>query len=83
MHVLINVKSSNNISKWQVGFNSAFKGLNAEFQVTFAKFCMCLKYVVPTFVYFGELREVWRRKQVIFVYSYLIGFLVSVTIYSG
>jgi hypothetical protein len=28
MHVLINVKSSNNISKWQMGFNSAFKGLN-------------------------------------------------------
>jgi hypothetical protein len=28
MHVLINVKSSNNISKRQMGFNSAFKGLN-------------------------------------------------------
>jgi hypothetical protein len=27
MHALINVKSSNNISQWQVGFNSAFKGL--------------------------------------------------------
>jgi hypothetical protein len=27
MHVPINVKSPNNISKWQVGFNSAFKGL--------------------------------------------------------
>jgi hypothetical protein len=27
MHVLINVKSPNNISKWQIGFNSAFKGL--------------------------------------------------------
>jgi hypothetical protein len=27
MHVLINVKSPNNISKWQMGFNSAFKGL--------------------------------------------------------
>jgi hypothetical protein len=27
MHVLINVKSSNNISKWQMEFNSAFKGL--------------------------------------------------------
>jgi hypothetical protein len=24
----IKVKSSNNISKWQMGFNSAFKGLN-------------------------------------------------------
>jgi hypothetical protein len=27
MHVPINVKSSNNTSKWQMGFNSAFKGL--------------------------------------------------------
>jgi hypothetical protein len=27
MHVLINVKSPNNISKWQTGFNSVFKGL--------------------------------------------------------
>jgi hypothetical protein len=27
MHVLINVNSSNNISKWQMEFNSAFKGL--------------------------------------------------------
>jgi hypothetical protein len=27
MHVSINVKSPNNISKWQMGFNSAFKGL--------------------------------------------------------
>ena len=28
MHVPINVKSPNNISEWQKGFNSAFKGLN-------------------------------------------------------
>jgi hypothetical protein len=27
MHVPINIKSPNNISKWQMGFNSAFKGL--------------------------------------------------------
>jgi hypothetical protein len=27
MHGPINVKSSNNTSKWQMGFNSAFKGL--------------------------------------------------------
>jgi hypothetical protein len=30
MHVPINVKSPNNISKWQMGFNSAFKGLIYE-----------------------------------------------------
>jgi hypothetical protein len=28
MHGPINVKSPNNISKWHMGFNSAFKGLN-------------------------------------------------------
>jgi hypothetical protein len=28
MHGPINVKSPNNISKWQMGFNSAFKGLS-------------------------------------------------------
>ena len=27
MHVTINVKSPNNISEWQMGFNSAFKAL--------------------------------------------------------
>jgi hypothetical protein len=27
MHLPINLKSPNNISKWQMGFNSAFKGL--------------------------------------------------------
>jgi hypothetical protein len=27
MHGPISVKSANNISKWQMGFNSAFKGL--------------------------------------------------------
>jgi hypothetical protein len=27
MHGPINVKSPNNTSKWQIGFNSAFKGL--------------------------------------------------------
>jgi hypothetical protein len=30
MHGPINVKSPNNISKWQMGFNSAFKGLTQE-----------------------------------------------------
>jgi hypothetical protein len=28
MHGLINVKSPNNTGTWQMGFNSAFKGLN-------------------------------------------------------
>jgi hypothetical protein len=30
MHRPINVKSPNNTSKWQMGFNSAFKGLRND-----------------------------------------------------
>jgi hypothetical protein len=30
MHKPINVKSPNNMSKWQMGFNSAFKGLRTK-----------------------------------------------------
>jgi hypothetical protein len=30
MHGPINVKSPNNTSKWQMGFNSAFKGLKTR-----------------------------------------------------
>ena len=36
MHGPINVKSPNNISEWQMGFNSAFKGLA---NVVYRKFC--------------------------------------------
>jgi hypothetical protein len=32
MHEPINVKSPNNTSIWQIGFNSAFKGLNLNLQ---------------------------------------------------
>jgi hypothetical protein len=32
MHGSINVKSHNNTSKWQMGFNSAFKGLRWIFR---------------------------------------------------
>jgi hypothetical protein len=30
MNLPINVKSAHNISKWQMGFNSAFKGLTGK-----------------------------------------------------
>jgi hypothetical protein len=33
MHGPINVKSPNNTSKWQMGFNSAFKGLT-QFRIS-------------------------------------------------
>jgi hypothetical protein len=33
MHGPINVKAPNNTSKWQMGFNSAFKGLTSHIQI--------------------------------------------------
>ena len=39
MHVPVNVKSPYNISKWQMGFNSAFKGLRREEQNGHSKHC--------------------------------------------
>jgi hypothetical protein len=36
MHGPINVKSPNNSSKWQMGFNSAFKGLMGNPCITLA-----------------------------------------------
>jgi hypothetical protein len=33
MHGPINVKSPNNISTWQMGFNSAFKGLMTSYHL--------------------------------------------------
>jgi hypothetical protein len=35
MHGPINVKSPNNTSKWQMGFNSAFKELNPYFTLKY------------------------------------------------
>jgi hypothetical protein len=35
MHGPINVKSPNNTSKWQMGFNSAFKGLKLWIRLGF------------------------------------------------
>jgi hypothetical protein len=37
MHGPINVKSPNNTSKWQMGFNSAFKGLIEQLITRFGK----------------------------------------------
>jgi hypothetical protein len=42
MHVHINVKSPNHINKWQMGFNSAFKGLIEYVRQTFRS-CTGLK----------------------------------------
>jgi hypothetical protein len=39
MHLPINVKSPNNISKWQMEFNSAFKGLNETYRLQQSNAC--------------------------------------------
>jgi hypothetical protein len=39
MHGPINVKSTNNISKWHMGFNSAFKGLTDSRYGPLGRYC--------------------------------------------
>jgi hypothetical protein len=63
MHGPIKVKSPNNISKWQMGFNSAFKGLNVLHTVRFslqnAVYFTMLLFLVPvlfTFYIQGVLK---------------------------
>jgi len=41
MHGPINVKSPNNISKWQMRFNSAFKGLTTSHFVSVSNLVSC------------------------------------------
>jgi hypothetical protein len=41
MHLPINVKSPNNISKWQMEFNSSFKGLKVIFPHQFTSLFQC------------------------------------------
>jgi hypothetical protein len=45
MHVPIKVKSPNNISEWQMGLNSAFKGLNlnADYGI---RYCAVYRLVI-------------------------------------
>jgi hypothetical protein len=50
MHLPINVKSPNNISKWQVGFNSAFKGLKDQ--------CFWARVLILNSVYYTFVKYV-------------------------
>jgi hypothetical protein len=56
----MNVKSPNNISKWQMGFNSAFKGLIA------------LKYAIYNMMCRKRLR--WSRSSVLAFGTQVRGF---------
>jgi hypothetical protein len=63
MHVPINVKSPNNISKWQMGFNSAFKGLTPILIIKFSDrfkqignyYCIVTFHKVKIFVPFSKI----------------------------
>jgi hypothetical protein len=53
MHLPINVKSPNNISKWQMEFNAAFKGLKSspcsECRMLFLGNSPVSEFYMPTF----------------------------------
>jgi hypothetical protein len=51
MHGPINVKSLNNITKWQMGFISAFKGLSCGISVVFLEYIIYLALENPPFKY--------------------------------
>ena len=48
MHGPINVKSPNNTSKWQMGFNSAFRGLKPTGYVMHQQFNIQQLYALAT-----------------------------------
>jgi hypothetical protein len=55
----INVKSPNNITNWQMRFNSAFKGLNPSGYYAYHQFNIQEFYVLPTqyiYVFCVDLR---------------------------
>ena len=55
--------ASNNVCKWQMGFNSAFKGLNCAFIVV-----NCIFQVIC--VTLAEL-QVWRKQACLFFYWFV------------
>jgi hypothetical protein len=58
MHVPINVKSPNNISEWQMGFNSAFKGLTEEHRLRLPESSVMRDIFEPKV---EEGTEVWMK----------------------
>jgi hypothetical protein len=74
MHVHINVKSPNNISKWQVGFNSAFKGLRASYFTLHIEYvaCVCLCVCVYIYIYM-RLSKCQKVHYLPLTYAYYMG----------
>jgi hypothetical protein len=67
MHGPINVKSPNNASKWQMGFNSAFKGL----------ICYGIEQVTFRYATYPEgkiiLNKIWNL-LLIYLLTYLLSY---------
>jgi hypothetical protein len=59
MHGPIKVKSPNNTSKWQMGFNSAFKGLKYYFLRNFKIFSTVYLEEIYDIMYFGDQINFW------------------------
>jgi hypothetical protein len=57
MHGAINVKSPNNTSEWQMGFNSAFKGLSHEIYQLMQE--TPRKYTKPTYTLNDPSEDPW------------------------
>ena len=57
MHVPINVKSPNNISEWQKGFNSAFKGL-----IFFHDHALIIILIIITAVFYTIIRIIQNKQ---------------------
>jgi hypothetical protein len=71
MHGPINVKSLNNTSKWQMEFNSAFKGLMRESQ--FDELCGLGQITVLWAIYYVESENVFDHLLSKYGMKFLIG----------
>jgi hypothetical protein len=68
MHGPINVKSPNNIRKWQMEFNSAFKGLNNDKKVAWPSLCITIN-LLNKFIFFKAVNKLINRLRIeIFAY---------------
>jgi hypothetical protein len=62
MHGPINVKPPNNISKWQMGFNSAFKELNV---IVNTHFCEKYSFILNSkFIFESKSGALGREREV-------------------
>jgi hypothetical protein len=64
MHGPINVKFPNNTSKWQMGFNSVFKGLSKAHLPIYRDACKNAVSSIPHFLNFTRLLVLQKQHMV-------------------